>query len=97
MWNISKFISIYLTFCLFYHSFTLHQQHQPGCLQLNFQKKLLNIWGGRLVKVFVDDDGNEEELKHAADKKGKNNELGNFIYICNCIIYLISNILLAIN
>ena len=40
---------------------------------IEFSKKLLNILGGRLVEVFVDDDGNEEELKHAADNNGKNN------------------------
>ena len=52
-----------------------------GISPIEFSKKLLNIWDGRSVEVFVDDDGNEEELKHAADNNGKSNELGNFIYM----------------
>ena len=63
---------------------------------IEFSKKLLNIWGCRLVEVFVDDDGNEE-LKNDSDSNGKNKQLGNFMYICNCIVYLISKIVPAIN
>jgi hypothetical protein len=40
---------------------------------IEFAKKLLNLWGCRLVQVFVDDDGNEEGILQRADVVNNSN------------------------
>ena len=66
------FVCVYV--CLFLNRQNLPQFRQQfasatltGMSPTEFAKKLLNLWVGRLVEVFFDGDGNEEEIIRVAN------------------------------